>query len=131
VKVWLSGEVQADVAEACRVARNAVTEIAEAGLRDGEYGKGLLELSLICIVLEDVDDFPEIKRYEKKNRIFDIRLQIPHTPFKLGDAHAQQHMVMYTLIRAVREMRSLGVKDVDYDRLELDLTAIAKRHKLA
>lgn len=131
MKVWLSGEIQDDVADGHREARKAVTRLVEAGLQGQNYGEGFVELSLICIILEDVDDFPEVKKYEKKNRVFDIRLQIPHGPFKAADAQFKQQMVMYTLLRAIKAMRSLAVPDIDCERLEAEVAAIANQHGLA
>jgi hypothetical protein len=130
VKVWLSGEIQDDVANAYREARRVVTRIIEVGLRERAYGPGLDELSLICIILENVDDHPEVRRYEKKDRVFDMRLQIPHEPFKAADSGFQRQMVMYTLLRCIKEMRALAVPGIDYDRLESDVSEIAKQHGL-
>jgi hypothetical protein len=131
MKVWLSGEIQDDVDGAYHEASKAIRRIVETGLQGRSYGKALDELSLICIVLEDVDDYPEVKKYEKRDRVFDIRLQIPHDSFKTASPDFQQQMVMYTLLRAIKEMRSLAIRDIDYDRLEADVLAIAKQHGFA
>jgi hypothetical protein len=124
----MSGEVQADIADAYRFARRDVEQAVESALRERDYGAALARLSLISIILEDESGFDEIKKYDKNKRQFEMRLKIPHQQFQAADAQFRRQMVAYTLLRAVKEMRALGVPGIDYERLESDVaSAVASR----
>lgn len=117
--------MQADIADAYRLARLDVKQAVESALSERDYGAALTRLNLISIILEDDSGFDEIKKYHKKDRQFEMRLKIPHQQFRVADEQFQRQMVAYTLVRAVKEMRALGVPGIDYDRLESDVAGAA------
>ena len=117
VKLWTSGEIQADVGDAFRLARMEVEDTVNAAL-NGDYGAGFTGWTLIAIIRE-VDDptYAEIKRYRKKDG-FEFRLKLDHATFKAATEHEQRKLMADLVRRSIAEMRSLAAKNVECDRLQ-------------
>lgn len=122
VKLWMSGEIQADIGDEFREARKVVEHAVNEGLGTN-YGAGFTGWVLIAIIMEHAHpDYGEIKRYRKKDG-FELRLKIDHAAFKSASATEQQKLIASIVRRSITEMRTLAAKNVDYDRLQADVSA--------
>lgn len=121
----MSGEIEGDVYDDYRVARNEVEDAVNAAIRDSGFG-ALKEWGLIPIILDDNDpNYPEIKRYRKKAQEFEFRLAIDHATFKAADTRGKRKLIMSSILRSIDEMRKLVPKGIDYARLENDVRGVA------
>jgi Immunity protein 44 len=123
---WMSGEIEGDVYDSYRIARNEVEATILAGLQALDFGNGFKRLTLIPIIREvDHPDYDEVRRYHKRDRDFEFRLRISHAAFKVADAVGQRRLIVENILRAVDEMRKLRVKDVDCEKLEQAIRDVA------
>lgn len=124
-RLFMSGEIEGDVYDEYRVARNEVEELINAAIGASSYGS-LKLWGLIPIILDDNDpNYPEIKRYRKKIQEFEFRLKIDHATFKAADDLGKRKLIVAALLRSIDEMRQLVPKGIDYGRLESDVRAVA------
>ena len=122
----MSGEIEGDVYDEYRVARNEVEELINAAIGASSYGS-LKLWGLIPIILDDNDpNYPEIKRYRKKIQEFEFRLKIDHATFKAADDLGKRKLIVAALLRSIDEMRRLVPKGIDYARLESDVREVAE-----
>lgn len=122
VKLWTSGEIQADIGDAFRLARKEVEDAVNTALA-ADYGAGFTGWTLIAIIRE-VDDpsYAEVKRYRKKDG-FEFRLKLGHATFKAATAQQQRKLIADLVRRSIAEMRTLAAKNVECDRLYADVEA--------
>jgi hypothetical protein len=124
--LWMSGEVQSDIADEYRLARKDVEAAVNAALRPFNYGDGLNKWSVIAIILEeDHPDFDEVKKYRGKERTFEFRLKISHTAFKSADPVGRRRLIVEALLRSIAEMRILTIRSIDHAKLESDVRELA------
>jgi len=124
--LWMSGEIQLDIAEEHRSARKDIEAAVNDVLGSSDYGEGLDKWYLIAIILEEnLPDFDEVNKYRKKERSFESRLKISHAEFKAADAVGQRKLIVGTLLRSIAEMRRLAIRGIDYAKLESDLRELA------
>lgn len=124
--LWISGEIQADVDDDFGPASHEVEAAMNAALLGLDFGKGFNSLNLVPIIrLFDSTDYDEIRKYHKKRRDFEFRLKIPHASFKTADEVGQRRLVVKNILQAITEMRKMAVRDVDCDKLEHSIRAVA------
>ena len=124
-RLWMSGEVQGDIGDAHRDARNEIESALATVLAAADYG-ALKEWAFLAIIIDDnFWAYDEIKKYRKKAQEFEFRLEIDHAAFKAADAIGHRKLIMGSLLRSIDEMRKLVPKGIDYDRLECDVRAVA------
>src|SRR4051812_4417485 len=118
MKFWMSGEIMADVADAHREARNEVEEQLNERFGARDYGRDLQKLALIAIIRPAGDDaYPEIYKYQKKDRTVEARLKINHEEFRgAKDKTERKQLLLDALERAIARMSELKI-DADYQRL--------------
>jgi hypothetical protein len=124
--LWMSGEIQLDIADEYRTARQDVEAAVNAVLGSFNYGDGLHEWVLIGIIPEeDIPGFGEINKYRKKERSFESRLKISHAEFKAADSVGQRKLIVEALLRSITEMRRHAPRNIDYAKLESDIREVA------
>ncbi len=124
--LWMSGEIQSDIADAYRSVRKDIEAAVNDALRPGDYGKGLDKWVVIAIIREeDHPDFDEIKKYRAKERKFESRLKVSHGAFKAADAMGRCKLIIEMLLRSVADMRKIGVRNIDYAQIEDDVRKLA------
>lgn len=126
--LWMSGEIQADVDSAFTSAAKEVKRVINLSLLATTYGAGFSRLCLIPILLQDNSDYPEVRRYHKKDKDFEFRFKIPHAEFKAADALGQRRLIVENILRAVDEMKKMGIKDVEVGKLERAIRNVAAAH---
>lgn len=128
--LWISGEIEGDVYDNYRLARNEVEPTINTSLKGTHYGRGFSRLCLIPMIFgpNSPDYYNEIRRYHKKDKDFEFRLKIPYAEFKAADALGQRRLLMENILRAVDEMKKMRTKDVEVDKLERAIREVAAAH---
>ena len=94
MKLWMSDEIQADVGDVHRRARQDVENAINDKLSDSDYGSGVSKWAFISIIREeDSDDYGEIRRYDKRRKVVEFRLKIDHSQFKQAAATEQRKLL--------------------------------------
>lgn len=127
MKVWMSGEVQADISDAYRNVRNRVEASLNLALNELSYGAGLQEWDFIAIIRNDDSpmEYGEVNRYDSRNKSCEFRLKINHAQFKTGNTQTRTSMLCDGLLRSLSMLESMNVPDLDVSSLRRDFLAIA------
>ena len=125
----MSAEIQSDVSDQFSTANNDIEPAVNTALAGTDFGSGFSSLVIIHIIrLIDHPDYPEVRRYHKKDKDFEFRLKIRHADFKAAGALGQRRLLMENILRAVDEMKKMAVKDVEVDKLERAIREVAAAH---
>src|SRR5271165_3145107 len=109
-KLWMSGEIQADVGDAFRKASNAVEAELNRLLEGFVFGGKVEEWAFIAIIRkEDHPDYDEVTRKSSRGKVLEFRLKIPHAEFASASPHEQICLILKALSRSVTLMEKLGV----------------------
>lgn len=129
-EIWLSGEIQADVDQGFCRAQLRVERIVNELLPAEGFGRGLVELAVIPIILGSVDPgYAERRLYRKATKDTDFRLRIPHAMFKRATAHEKEALIFGVILQAARELKQKKVPNCDLDALEEFLIGVGRRER--
>ena len=82
MKLWTSGEIQADVADAYRTARRVVENAVNEELRVTTLDGNIEEWAFLAIIrTQDHPDYNEIARRDARRKVLEFRLIISHREF--------------------------------------------------
>jgi hypothetical protein len=125
----MSGEVQADIGDAHRVARTEVEAKVNQLLRTNVYGGESIEEWAFLAIIMAVEDpqFGEVATLHRKRRVAEFRLRIPHADFKVASEAEQRGLLLSCLIRSLQLMPGIGVQDLDTSKLIDDLRALGSK----
>ena len=125
MKFWMSGEIMADVGDVHREARNEVEDELNARFAARDYGRALKELAFISIIRPTGDNaYPEIYKYDKKDRTVEARFKINHLDFRMApDKKGRKQLLLNAIERAIARMGELKI-DVDHERLLKDFQEV-------
>lgn len=119
----MSGEVMADVADAYRVARNAVELSVNERLMTLEFKTHFQQWAFIGILRPDDHPFyPEV--FKKRRKQLEFRLKFDHGEFANASSDEQQNLIIDALVRCVGKMREFGMDDDDCSQLVSLLTEV-------
>ena len=126
MKLWMGGEVQADVTDLHRVARKEVQDSVNRVIGAKEYGGGVGEWAYLAIILngEIGAQYPEVSKYKKRVRECEFRLKIDHGAFKEATDLVRRQLLLGSLVRSVELMAGLGIEDFDVAELKRDMVAL-------
>lgn len=132
MKIWISGEVDADVFEPFRLAINDIEAAINSVIARKEYGRGIKGWTYIAVVMTVQDPpfdnwFPEIKKYHKKNKRVEFRLAIDHQRFKKGRDTTKRKLLFASILRSIALLEELGIEDCATDRLRMDIFGLGKK----
>lgn len=131
MRLWMSGEIQNDIADAYRAARQSVQKTFNQEFEEKSFGPGLVELAYIAIIREiESDDYREIKRYSKKDKDVEFRLAIPHTACVQADPAQMLALVVDSVTRAVGMLGSLKIPDFDVAGFQSAYLAFVQAQRL-
>src|SRR5947209_14376421 len=103
--IWMSGELQADVDAGYMNARNEMQSVINAALNGRDYGEGIIEWSLIPMILnqraEKSTGYTEVKKYHIGKRAVEFRLRIAHPDFKAADDKERRRLIVAMMTRWV------------------------------
>jgi hypothetical protein len=127
MRLWMSVEADSDVADTYRVARAAVEKAVNNLLQENDYGGSLLEWTVIPIITSQYRAaYPEVATLSKKQREAEFRLHISHASFKDGTDQTRRSLLFAALIKSIEMMPSIGVRQLDVERLLIDVTRLAR-----
>ena len=128
MKLWMSGEVEADVGEALRHARAAVQAAVNDRLADTDYGGGVTEWTFITMISSGriAPDQPEIKRYHRRDGSLEFRLRVNHTAFRAASSVGREQLLFEALRRSLDVIPALRVANFDVARLRSDVDAVGR-----
>jgi hypothetical protein len=124
MKLWISGEIQADIVDAFCDALREVEEAVNAVIEKQDYHLPLEGWDCIAIIRDD-SVFEELTRYSKKKKDMDFRLKVDYAAFKAADARCQRVMLCGMLMRSLELLKTKGIA---VGELETDFTRIAQEH---
>jgi hypothetical protein len=128
ISLWMTEEIQSDVAEEYADARREIEAAMNAVFSSFSYGDALEEWVVIGTVRKNAsasDGYGEINRYVKKERSFESRLKIPHAEFKAANAVEKRMLIVGILLRSIAEMRRRKIPGIDFAKLESDVRELA------
>ncbi len=130
MKLFMSGEIQADVTDEYSNASNEIEELLAPLLRPRDYGPGLKGWYDIVMITPWRDDknYPEVKKYSKRNKEVEFRLRINHRAFKRADALGKRKLICKSLLRSIKLMSKMNIPDFDHARFSSDVTAFFEKH---
>lgn len=94
------------------------------------YGPGLKKWFLLFGMLPadfDGHDSPERIRFEKKSRVFDLRLHLPNEAFRQADEAGRKALVVQCIMRSLDLIEAKKIPDFDIQALKVDVAAIARQ----
>jgi hypothetical protein len=122
-KLWMSGEIQADVAESFRKASNAVENVVNQLIEGVSFGGKIEEWTFIAIIRkEDHPLFDEVVKISSRGKVLEFRLKIPHSDFLSASQIEQTRLILRGLLRSVSLMEKLGVTTEIQDALRTALS---------
>lgn len=119
MKLWMSGEIQHDIAEGYRQARLVVQSKVNERLQRITLNTNLDQWAFIGIIRpDDHPDYQEVKKFDKRHRTIEFRLKIDHAQFLSGSHAERVVLIIQALRRSVDLMNALGVDSDDIDKLK-------------
>ena len=120
MKLWISGEVEADIFEKFRVAINSIEHKVNAVIEGKSYFKNLDGWDVIAIIRND-EYFNEITKYSAKKEEMDFRLRVNYLEFKNADDIQTFDMIIIMLNRSLDILIQKGLNKEGIVTLKTDL----------
>ena len=109
-KIWISGEVQADVGDPFKKATHPVEAALNRLLQGVPFGGKVEDWTFIAIIRqEDHPYYDEVVRKSAKGKTLEFRLKIPHEEFSSASPDGQIRLILQALSRSVTLMGKLGI----------------------
>lgn len=124
MKLWIGGEVEAELADVFRMARNSVEKKINNIIERQRYEVPFKSWDCIAIIRND-EDFAEVHKFSRKKRDMDFRLKIDFRLFKEGDESTREQLLFQMLLRSLALLSEKGVHEPDLDRLRKCVMEIA------
>jgi hypothetical protein len=125
MRYWSTSETDKDVCMACSSARKAIERLIIRLLSKNDYGNGVNEIAYIATILSAdtriVLDYPERRRFTKKDKAFEFRLALDHVTFLQADKATRQKMMCLSVLDALQWATGRKIKDFDGLRLHADV----------
>ncbi len=110
MKLWMSSEMQSDVHETYRQARNVVESEINRLLEGVSLAEKADRWSFIAIILhEESSVYDEVVTRTERGKTLEFRLKIPHSEFLLASPSQRISLIFSALSRSVVLMEKLGV----------------------
>jgi stress-induced morphogen len=120
MELWMSGEIQADVAEAYRSVRKLIeSEINQELKLVSPVGRFHTWAFIAIIRSEEHPDYSEVSKKDVRRRLLEFRLRINHNTFRNATAVGQRRLVYHALGRCIPMMAQLGMSADETKVLEL------------
>ena len=127
MKVWISGEVDAQTGDAFQRAMMRVETLLNEALESQSYDLPLESWDCIAIIRDD-EAFREITRYSKKDRDMNFKLRVSHSAFLAASPVQQEAMLFDMLRRSLTLLAGKGLAGPELERLVADATRVAVQH---
>ena len=126
----MSGEIQGDIGDFYRTARNSLEAVLKKCIEGKDYGEGVKLWAYIAIILNNETDpyYSEVKRYRKKKKEIEFRLKISHREFLEGCCETHLRLLSQSVLRSLELMKDMRIKDFDLDSLTADVTQCLSKY---
>ncbi len=109
MKLWVGGEISAEVADSFRLARGTVEKAINEVIGNKSYDVDLNAWDCIAILRDD-DAFKEIVKYSPKKKEVEFRLKISFERFRTASGIQREALIFEMLVRSLDVMKEKGVK---------------------
>jgi len=116
MKLWMSAEVDASIANELRPIRNSIEKHINKHLKEIEYENEKLKSWDIIITLRDDDVFKEIIKYSAKKKDTDFHLKMDFNTFKNATKEQRANLILDVLIRSIDILKEKGIEDLEVVR---------------
>lgn len=120
MKLWIGGEISAEVADSFRRARSSVERAINEAIGTKEYSIGVASWDCIAILRDD-NAMKEIIKYSAKKREMDFRLRIDLQKFQTGSDLQREALIFEMLERSLALLKEKGAPREGLDLLAADL----------
>lgn len=127
MKLWIGGEIQADIADSFRMARKTVEGLINNSLDQKKYALNLKAWDCIAVIKDD-SDFDEIVKYSPKKKEMDFRLKINYQEFKEGSNKIREKLIFNMLQRSLKLLKEKGFTDEEIDPLIIDVEQVGNKN---
>ncbi|MBI2513922.1 MAG: hypothetical protein HYV96_18280 [Opitutae bacterium] len=118
MKIWISGEIDADIADDYRRLRQKIESDFAVHLAAIDAGESIQELAFIPMITSLAQGLnPEVAKFSKRRKEAEFRPAIDHAAFKAADSTGRQNMLLDSLQQCVQRLPELGATDVDVPRI--------------
>lgn len=124
MKLWISGEIDSDIAASLREARNAIEEAVNNIFTSNDYGDGIVSWDVIMMVSNEGN---EAFKYNRKKKETDVRVLLSKSRFQPMDLLKWKLMILSALIRAVDELSTLEIDNFNGALLKQDLLNLEEK----
>lgn len=123
MKLWVGGEISAEVADSFRLARETVEKAINEVIANKSYDVELNAWDCIAILRDD-DAFKEIVKYSPKKKEVDFRLKISFEKFRAASGIQRETLIFEMLVRSLELMKEKGVKGQGLEGLIEDVRTV-------
>ena len=71
MKLWMTSEVQIDVADKLRALRNEIEEVVNERIKDKSYGEGLVEWAHFFVIMLDDTFYDDVVKHWVKRKEYE------------------------------------------------------------
>jgi len=122
MKLWISGEITADVADSYRGARKRLEESVNEMLKSLPLRSEVLKWAFIAIIRPDHHaDYAEFSKRHLDRKVLEFRLKIDYQKFLVSSPAQQATMILEALDRSVEMMAQMGIEEGDRAHLKATL----------
>ncbi len=127
MNLWMSGELESDVADVHREARKIVQSELNERFEQANYGGGLKEWAFISMILgPNSPPYKEVKRYNRNEQSCEFRLRIDHDAFAAADRSERAGLLCQALLKCLDYLASMKVNNLDIDQIRRDCLEVAR-----
>jgi len=125
MKLWISAELDGDVAEKHQAARKAVLDAVNQRLKNHKFSSPWKSWDFISIIMSERDFYEEIAKKSKKDKSLEFRLKIDHGKFLKASQKQANKLLVDALGRSVDKMAKMEVSEEDIEFLRTTLAQVA------
>jgi hypothetical protein len=125
MKLWISAELDGDVAEKHQAAWKTVQEAINRRLKGHKFTSPWKSWDFISVIMSDRGFYEEVAKKSKKDKSLEFRLKIDHAKFLKASQKQANKMLLEALARSVEKMAKMEVTDEDVEFLKATLAEVA------
>jgi len=124
---FISGELDAEIAEVFRPIRQDVEKLLNENLGSHVYGSALEKISLIPIIVGPMFmPRPERRLIKHKSKVADYRIVVEYELFLKGSAETRKELLIENLLSAVADISKKLGNNFEGQRLYQDIINLFK-----
>lgn len=122
MKIFIGGEIENDIYEQFRIARNLVlSELEEIPLEVED----VLEISFYIFLLKGFETVPR-KRYAKKQKRLEIEVVLLHDEFKISDEQQHTNIIKQSIINSISNYNNKNIAQTSIDLIKSEFAQKCK-----